>query len=510
MKKQLNKLGRRVTMGPRVLVFALVMITITACEDQLDTKVYSEITPENFFQSESDFNAAVVSLYAPFGTDWGADDVGRDNSWYNHLYNANQAAYYIRGEAITDVMELVFEADLNQFNWGPATFGNDGVYGKIRFVARATSTIQSMEASTGVPDLIKSKYIAQAKMLRAWMMYVLYDFYGPVNAKWDPETLTDEEVLPRPSEEEYTAQIEKDLTEAIPDLDDRYNGDAGNWGRGSKGLARMLLLKFYMNFSMDTDRWEKAEEVAREIMGMGYSLMENYADVFTQERNNEIIYAIDCQIAAEARNWYPQHVFPNNYASSSLITRGAGWYTYRMPWEFYDKFDPSDERTKTIITSYTTADGTTAVRDGGLDGPIPLKYVGISGPGPEYGADWVIYRYADVLLSLAEIINELNGGPTSEAYELVGQVRERAGLGNFTAGMDQTQFRDALLDERGRELFSEGVRRQDLIRHGKFIEYAQERGEDAQPHHVLFPIPNVAILEGGEERIVDQNDGYEN
>lgn len=122
----------------------------------------------------------------------------------------------------------------------------------------------------------------------------------------------------------------------------------------------------------------------------------------------------------------------------------------------------------------------------------------------------MIFRYADVLLSLAEIINERNNGPTQEAYDLVREIRTRAGLGNFTAGMNQEQFRDALLAERGRELYAEGVRRQDLIRHGKYIEYAQDRGESlAKSHHTLFPIPTAAILEGGgADGIVKQNPGY--
>lgn len=502
--KILNKAIRNAAVRIFGLSAAFTILAMTACEDALETKVFSQISPDNFFKTEADFNVAVVTLYNPFGTEWGANDVG-NGSWYNHLHNANVASYYLRGELITDEMEPPGPGNLSQFNWGQSTFGNDGVYAKIRFVARATSTIHSMSESTAVPDAIRNRYIAEAKTLRAWMMYVLYDFYGPVNAKWDPEILTDSEVLPRPSEEIYIAQIEKDLTEAIPDLDDRYNGDANNWGRASKGLARMLLLKLYMN----TQQWAKAEPVAREVMSMGYSVMPEYADVFTEERNNEVIFAIPCNVAVGARNWYPQHLFPGDFASSSIITRGPGWYSYRMPWEFYDTFDPSDKRRNTIITSYTNASDETVNRDTGFEGPIPLKYVGISGPGPEYGADWVIYRYADVLLSLAEIVNELNNGPTTEAYGLVGEVRDRAGLNNFTEGMTQAQFRNALLAERGRELFAEGVRRQDLIRHGKFIEYAQTRGENlAQPHHVLFPIPNAAILEGGEEKIVAQNLGY--
>lgn len=487
------------------LAFAFMALSMTACEDALETKVFSQITPESFYQTEADFNAALITLYSPFGTDWGSNDVG-NGIWYNNLHNANAQSYYIRGEVTTDEMELVDPWDLSQFNWGPSTFGDEMVYSKIRFVARATSSIQNMIASTGVPDAVKGRYIAEAKTLRAWTMYVLYDFYGPVNAKWDPEILTDAEVRPRPSEETYIAQIEKDLTEAIPDLDDRYNGNEAQWGRASKGLARMLLLKLYMH----TKQWEKAEPVAREIMAMGYSLMPEYKNVFIEEQNNEVIYAIACNVAVGARNWYPQHLFPGDFASSSIITRDAGWYTFRMPWDFYDTFSPNDKRRNTtIIASYTNTSGEIVDRNNGLAGPIPLKYAGISGPGPEYGADWVIYRYADALLSLAEIINERNNGPTAEAYSLVGEVRERAGLDNFTEGMDQTQFREALLAERGRELYSEGVRRQDLIRHGKYIEYAQARGEGlAQPYHVRFPIPTNAILEGSEERIVKQNTGY--
>ncbi|GAC1603308.1 MAG: hypothetical protein NVS3B8_14430 [Chitinophagaceae bacterium] len=116
----------------------------------------------------------------------------------------------------------------------------------------------------------------------------------------------------------------------------------------------------------------------------------------------------------------------------------------------------------------------------------------------------MVFRYAEVLLSLAEAINEQ--GVTADAYQYVNQVRERAGVSDFS-GMSQSQLRAALLDERGRELYCEGVRRQDLIRNGTYISNAIARGKtNAKPFDVLFPIPNSVIVQG--RGIIQQNPGY--
>lgn len=484
-----------------ITTLVLVLITVTACEDQLETKVFSQLTPENFYQSEGDFNAAVVTLYSPFGTDWGATDVG-GGGYYPNLYNANFRTYLMRSMLTTDEMENDNPGVQELFTWGPATWqGNDETYFRIRFVARATGTIENMSKSASVSDEIKNKYIAQAKVLRAWMMYVLYDFYGPVNAKYDPATLADTKILPRPTDAEYTGQIEKDLTEALPNLDDMYNDDPANWGRVSKGVARMLLLKLYMH----TKQWAKAEAIGKEIIGMGYALQPDYASIFVEQRNPEIIFAIDCADATGSRNWYPQHLFPPDYKSSPIVTRGAGWYTDRMPWDFYDKYESGDKRTETIIASYTNADDGITNRNTGLEGPIPLKYTGIvgSGVGGAYPDDVVIFRLGEVYLSVAEAINEQRG--PAEAYTYVNAIRTRAGVGAFS-GMTTNQFRDAILDERGRELYAEGVRRQDLIRHGKFVAKAQERGLSATEKHILFPIPINVINES--QGVIVQNPGY--
>ncbi len=487
-----------------VVSFFTVFILTTGCESELEPEVFSDLTPENFFQTEKDFNAALVALYSSFSIDWGGPDPGV-GIWYTNLYNANNRTYLMRSGLTTDELWNDWDANILNFTWGPATFSGTGAstYSRIRYVARATDIIDKIEKSS-VNDLIKNRYLAEAKTLRAWLMYILYDFFGPVNAKIDPETLSDTEIIPRWTDAEYTAVIEQDLLDAIStdELPESYSGTA-DWGRVSKGLARMLLLKLYMH----KKDWPKAEAAGMNIIASGaYSLNPSYDDVFITSSNTELIYAIVSNDAVP--NWYMQHLFPGGYAQgfagSKSIERGGGWYGFSMPWEFYDKFEDGDLRKNTIISEYTNSAGELVDRDNGLRGAIPLKYTSIEGNGPDYAIDWVIYRYADVLLSVAEAINEQRG--PSDAYQYVNQVRDRAGVSGWN-GLTQEEFREAILDERGRELFAEGHRRQDLIRHSKFIERAIERGAtSASSKHILFPIPAEVMLEGGG--IIEQNPGY--
>ncbi|MCL6266329.1 RagB/SusD family nutrient uptake outer membrane protein [Flagellimonas myxillae] len=487
-------------------LFLFLVLAITGCEDELDSKVFSDLTPENFFQTDKDFNAALVALYSSFSIDWGGEDPGI-GIWYTYLFNANNRTYLLRSELTTDELWNDWDANILNFTWGPATYSGTGAstYSRIRYVARATDVIDKIENSS-VDDVVKNRYLGEAKTLRAWLMYIMYDFFGPVNVKVDPSTLSDTSITPRLSVEEYTRIIEQDLLDAIAtdELPEKYNGTA-DWGRVSKGVARMLLLKLYMH----QKEWAKAEDIGKAIISSGsYGLLANYDDVFIQTGNDELIYAIASNEAVP--NWYMQHLFPGNYAKgfagTKLIERGGGWYGYSMPWEFYDKFEIGDLRTNTIITEFESGGGALVDRDNGLRGAIPLKYTSIEGQGsgPSYSIDWVIFRYAEVLLSVAEAINEQRG--PADAYQYVNQVRERAGVTPWS-GLTQEEFRDAILDERGRELFCEGHRRQDLVRHGKFIEKAIERGAtSASSKHLLFPIPADVILEGGGT--IEQNPGY--
>ncbi len=505
-----------------LIIIASCLLMFTSCKKQLETKVYSSLTPDNFYKSEGDANAALMTLYIPFTSYWGNPDpgTGTNNTWYAALYNADIKSYLSKSLISTD--EIYNEgggantADLFNFNFGPDTWQgtNDAVYYKISYVAKATEVITAMSNASTLSDAVKKSYIAQAKTLRAWLMFVLYDFYGPLNPKTDFSTLTDTSATPRLTKAAYIALIEKDIAEALPDLADKYNSDAANWGRVSKGLARMVLLKLYMQ----EKQWAKAETVARQLMTMGYSLMTGplgYRDVFRTKANKELIYAVPANAASA--NWWSQEVFPLDFKSApdfiyasdvpgtGIAPRASGWLTQYMPWFYYDKYDAVDiRRMTTMLDHYTNTANVVKNRSNGMKGAAPLKYTSIPLPGDAQPIDVVVYRYADVLLSLAEIINE-QGGPTTEAYSLANQVRARAGVTDFS-GMTQAQFRQALLDERGRELYGEGVRRQDLLRNGTYISGAIARGKNAQPHMVVYPIPRAVITQS--RGVIAQNPGY--
>lgn len=482
-------------------------LTLSSCDKMLETKNFTDMSPGNFFKSEGDFDAALMGLYLPCTTTWGYSD-GGTGGWYLALYCANFGSYYTVAECVSDIMRPYSTSDYTEFNIGPAYGGLNTIYHTISFVARATDVINRLENSDGATAQIRERYIAEAKTLRAFYMYVLYDWFGPVNVKLDPETLMDNTIEPRPSKETYVAAMLRDLQDAIgtASFPDKYNGDPTNWGRMSKAIARALL----MRVNLHEKDWSGAKAVCQDIMGMGFKIIPSYEDVFNQTITDEHIWSVPANAASD--NYYVAEVLPSDFLrgynhQGRSYSRGgfSGWQQYTMYWDFYDTFDDNDVRKQVILCEYDTKDGHKD-RNSGMPGAIPLKFTDTE--YPDFGClkAQPIIRYAEVLLSFAEAENELNG-PTAAAVSAVKQVMDRAGLEiPASATASKEAFRDYLLLERGHELFGEGERRTDLIRFGKFIESARERGHDAKDHQVLFPIPSSIIIEG--DGIIEQNPGY--
>ena len=487
---------------------ALTALLAVSCE--LERVNYTEIYEDDFYKTETDLELAVNSLYSAFDC---GDKTGG-------VYDPEYSGWITSSDMSSDVLWS---------NWG---WGGDELYfhqwteeqglqnylyqafSRYNFLSKARNVIRNIESSPVSYD-VKKIYLGEAHALRGYMGLFLYDMFGPVPVAPD-EVLDNPEnfvYLPRLSEDEYEEMMEKDLSAAIEMLPDLPTAR----GRMGKGVARMILLKYYMI----KKEFLKAEDIARDLYAMEglYVLEQDYFKPFSIEGldSKEKIHCIPANInSAYFYNIYTSESLPMDYPWTE---KSEGWSGYVMPWAFYDTFDANDIRRKGLVESYTNTSGKEVTRADMPNGAPIIKY----GKDPDMlgkksGVDVVIYRFSDVLLTLAELIVRNTGNVTPEAVALVDRVRARAGLQGLTPSQTSTveNFFEALLLERGHEFYYEGVRRQDLIRFGKYVEYANDRIEKANEggkqyfyvgeEHNRFPIPMDFITES-KDAIV-QNPGY--
>lgn len=491
-------------------------LLFTSCS--LDREDFTEISPETFPKTETDLKLAVNALYYHFSAgEWGAKCIN----------SADYGGYQVMSDLTTDALWTCWgweSDDLHYHQWHAAMTGSVANYcynnfSHYQFLSSARNTIRRIEASDA-PSEAKVRYAAEAHALRGWMALYLYDMFGPVPVASDavldsPESFV---YLPRLTDEEYDQMMETDLRTAISGLPE----SGLERGRVTKGAAMTLLLKYYMIRGF----YDKAETLCRELEemeGRVYGLQSDYARIFSKEGmgNNEIILSLSC---TNSSTWLANHLTAEVLPADMPWTeKSTGWGGYVMPWDFYNTFETGDKRLKDLVyTQYTNVNGQLMTKDNSTQlsyGALPLKY----GKDPDMtdahsGIDVVVYRYADILLTLAECIVRNTGSVTSEAINLVNRVRNRAGLSALsdtqTASTDA--FMDAILTERGHEFYLEGLRRQDLIRFGKYVEYANQRIADANASgksyfpvtegHNRFFIPQTFIDES--KSAIKQNAGY--
>ncbi len=492
----------------KLLLFSIAFLfMITGCKKILQPTIYTLIIATDFPKSDADALSALIPFYAQFNTNYGTSDP--TNGRYDFSLNASYLGYGWATSIQTDEAFDEYYSSYSTFTLGASSVSNSSgqaFYDRISYVARLTALIDQINKSS-IPS--KVTFAAEAQALRAYFMFIIDDLYGPANPRLDPTTVNSLTISPRLSEANYAAAMVSDLNAAIAALPIKYNG-TGNWGRISKGVASMILLKVYMleaGRTQDATNWIKAQAVGQSLMGMGYSLDSSYKNVFTTAQNNEVIYAIPGNTGTSSI-WFPC-ILPfdaKTVLGQDLTAKTNQKYKLdMMPWTFYDTYSAGDTRLQTIANSYVNTSGVTIGRTNGLDGAIPMKYPFVVG---QLGFDFVMFQYSDVLLSMAEIDNEINKGPTGTGIGYLTQVTARANTtipASALAGHDA--FSNFILAERGRELYwLSGIRRQDLIRHGTFISNAVARGLPAKANQVLFPIPSDVIIQSNG--IVTQNPGY--
>lgn len=449
----------------------------------LDTDPYSELKPGAVL-SENGLQALLFSSYQ------GVQNATPSRWMINDSEVTTDIGYNTGGQENLQMSQLI------AFTWDPSlgTFLSDLWNPAYYAIRDANGVLENVDAAD-VSEETARLFVAEARFIRAYSFDLLYKFFGPVPLRTS-STLPAQ--LARATDEEMRSFIESELLAAIPDLPNP--GAEKAYGRANKGMAYAVLAKYYLN----TKQWQKAIDASNAVIGFGYyKLFEQFEHMFevANEGNKEMIMVIPCLNIDGYGNWYNAGAMPTNFKSTPQIP-GFTWVTgmanfatqYRLRSAFVNTYDVvNDHRAILVVRSYVNTSGATVNLMADTDNARCLKYWDNATAGNHSGNDVPLIRYADILLTKAEALNELNG-PTQESLDLINEVRHRAGIDDLTLAdaTDKDVYRDQILRERGWEFVAEGKRREDLLRHGKFISLALVRGvTTAAEKHKLFPIPQA-------------------
>jgi len=482
-----------------LILFATVALAFQSCEKLLDEENISQLSSDNLLSSVQGIETVMADAYSQLGRTPNVRDlIKREEMTTDILWQTDG------GENGTAVSLINFFWDSNNwleaFDW--ATYWN-----AIRDVNTILDNIGNL---TDVDDSKRGMLVAEARFLRAWAYYSLWNQYGAMPIR---TSLSSPRELARASEEEFASFIESELQAVIPVLPDP--GNEPNYGRVHSDGARALLCIWYLN----NRKWEACNQIAQEIIDRNhFALYPSVVDLFAleNERNTEFILVVPALANAEnGNNMLPTSLPPNFYEGIDGELNGVvntSWSNfasqYRLYDEFYYSFEEGDARRARILTKYVQANGQEVDLLQSKDNTRGIKFPpDPSTQGAMHGNDFPFVRYAEILLAKAEALNEING-PNQVSVDLINQIRNRANLTEdlrLESFTDKAALREQILKERRWEFWYEGKRRRDLLRVDQYLENARNRGIDAQEKHKLFPVPQSEI---DANPLFQQNSGY--
>ncbi|KAF2331838.1 RagB/SusD family nutrient uptake outer membrane protein [Flavobacterium ginsenosidimutans] len=454
-----------------ILLLLLTAGTQFSCNQDLDPTVYSSLTNTNGYQTKSDAIASINSIYGRLK----GPSVGDNFSYW-------ATRHFALTDIATDLGHCQYGGDPGQLSLGTWNSTNgllaEDWNAMYKLIANANNAIFNITPMGGITAAEKAQFIAEAKFLRCSAYMDLTDSWGPVilitEANLGNPGYLDQ--TPPSSVEEIDAFIIKELTEAADVLPVNYESNeiygTNDVGRATKGAALTLLAKLYMR----SHDWQKVVTLTQQVMDLNqYSLYPSYLGLFK-----------------ESNKWCNENIFSSlsdaNTNGTELLNHFGPidhpvvqnrWQYYTVNWDFYNTFGDEDERKQCFFPEFMGTDGLLHKQAPSLGAEPPegefympdvstKKYADDETTTYYDGHSVNILRYADVLLSRAEALNEISG-PTSEAIDLINRVKARSHAKLLVlAGQTQETLRDAILQERGWEFFYEGKRRQDLIRMNKY------------------------------------------
>ncbi|MGV3556509.1 RagB/SusD family nutrient uptake outer membrane protein [Larkinella arboricola] len=487
------------------LIITLLASTIfLACSKELDITPKSQITAGSFWKTQDDVIGARNGMYVRF----------RAFTNFN-LYYLGEARSEIMGTGIlnADFRIPYFQNRLHKITApGPDWGSIYTIIHDVNLILKYGSTIAFTSESN------KNTILAEAYTMRAYLYYILVRTWGGTPLMLEPTESSDPESIykPRASEEEVFNQITADLNKALELFPNNANSNRRSaW---SKPAANALKGDVYLWIAKRRNGGESALNTAlaalREVQQSDVSLLPNFADVFNNANkgNKEILFSVRYN-ELEAVNNYAGDMYirdadlPPGVDAATLQKIGlGGGFNWWAPSETMRKQFSADDKRKD--KSFVEIYGKDAQGNPTFYTSIMTKFSGyVDANGRRFLDDIIIYRYADVLLMIAEAKNALGQDPSAE----INQVRQRAYGDQFEkhrfVSSSKTANDDAILKERLFELAFEGKRWWDLVRFNKAFDLVPTLADrKGQNNLLLWPISETVL--GRNSKLV-QNPGYE-
>ncbi len=479
----------------RNIFIIILSICIAGCQPSLDLSPDGWKASSTFYRTPADAEAAVTGAYSVLHEVYRNEHILTPN-----VISADDGIPFLTGSADRVALWKYEQVSTNIYSnqiWSSAFRG-------IQF----SNIILSRVPAIQMDETLKKQYLGEAHYLRALHYFNLVRFYGGVPLITKEITTLDGVEAPKSGIEEVYGLIESDLKMAEVALPRSYSSGA-SIGRATLGAAKGLLAKVYLSRAGNTagsPYWAQAAAKAKEVMDLGiYDLWDDYADVFAirnrggKESLFEVVFLTDIQGNSFTTGYAPRGapIVPNN-----------GFGIFRVSKSLFESYAANDKRKAvTFLTSYVhpVTQQTVQLSVDNPDPALAVSFWKLADPtvkvGLNGGTSWPYMRYSEILLIYAEALSEANGGPGTEAYLALNEVRNRAGLDDLS-GLNATTFKNAILEERRLEFCFEGQRWFDLVRTGRLeaavkAENSFSRNAKVQPHHVWFPIPQREIDANG-------------
>lgn len=482
------------------LYITTLLFLSTACSDSfLDLAPESQMTESTFFQTEDHFNQAVTGIYEGLRAIKG-------KAGYLMTEQRSDNAHYVRNEVdrgqrtSEDIADFTDDA----INGYTAQIYRD-CYSAI---ARANTVIDRIQTKN-FSAAFTNRIIGEAKVLRAYYYFELVRYFGGVSLHLEEVNNPDKAFLPRASVDQVYEAIIADLKDGIEKLE---NPTFPQVGRVSKGTAKMIYADVLM--TKPQRDYATAEQQLKDIMKMGYGLIE-YSELFDNKHKNSIESIFEVQYKAGDTGQQSDYIYRmmpltndgvaiTGVAGSNNTSNGGNVIPNQ---ELVDMYEPGDKRLNvSIAVAVGVKDNQTGIME--IDDVLEVgdpqiatytsfcyfvnKYRNPHEKINNTDDNFPIYRYSEVLLSLAECLVAQNRA--DEAVEHVNAVRNRAGLPSLTV-----VTADDIEKERRVELAFENKRWHDLIRTGKAVSVMNAYGNRMK---VLYPYIEARAYNVTEDRLI--------